>query len=641
MPTTTDIHEFIKRHDKHDLFDDQNPDVNLYGDEYRSGFIANRSEASDIQKELEAAFGSNVKISISDDRPNGPVQIVIDAKSLAQEYAARNHKQADVLADIRIKMDENQKRLPAMLAPGAKGEGLLKREQFMLSPKQVNAVRSKQLQMSLENIQKKKSGEAIDNVQASGLLLTSENTPELGPNDPIVMIGDNHEAIVLCEQLLLGEGGFGKVYLGQSLDTGDFCVIKELTAEGDKATFEFEHENQTLDELNLLIDTMATFHQGQDKKYSVQPLAWGQDFEQHLKADEVVDDPDGVELYARYDEYPFDERLEMYIQALEKIQAMHVAGWIHRDIKAANVVWDPQTRQARLVDMGMAEKMDDRGWVIDNRVLGTPQAIDPELIKEQIDGFEKTYSTKTDAYAAGVLGLELFSRETVYFGPDLLVPNIQDDDGNLLDDGLPRVFELSSTFLNDSDSLDEHQKQVSEQLKGLLEINPEKRSDLKTVIDNLNKIQQQMKADANLGQNQSTPTAAPPTAATPDLDLAPLVAALPPTPPAKEQKSSTGMLQAFDRQTRSPLQKYATQVHSLLDKENRPENLADRVADVTVDLKVAQAKGDYSGKPFSPNDKQRAKTAFNIVVDAVQHTRAYQKGHSRIEAPPAKSTPRT
>ena len=104
MPTTEDIHDFLKKHDKHGIFDDNNAEVVLYGDEYLSGYIPNLDQAEQIYAELQQALGDGVNVSITQDKPpRGPFQITVEAASIQKEMLARQQRVANTQNDILLK----------------------------------------------------------------------------------------------------------------------------------------------------------------------------------------------------------------------------------------------------------------------------------------------------------------------------------------------------------------------------------------------------------------------------------------------------------------------------------------------------------------------------------------------------------
>ncbi|MEA1889226.1 MAG: serine/threonine-protein kinase [Pseudomonadota bacterium] len=80
---------------------------------------------------------------------------------------------------------------------------------------------------------------------------------------------------------------------------------------------------------------------------------------------------------------------------------------VHRDIKAANVMYDPDSGQLKITDFGIARLTDSRRTKT-GMVLGTPSSMSPEQLRgKKLDG-------RTDLYSLGVLMFQLLTGRLPY-----------------------------------------------------------------------------------------------------------------------------------------------------------------------------------------------------------------------------------
>ena len=118
------------------------------------------------------------------------------------------------------------------------------------------------------------------------------------------------------------------------------------------------------------------------------------------------------ELYESGAELTLDEQLDVMVQVLKGLEAVHRAGIVHRDLKPANVFLTEQedgTLRARLLDFGISFTVDREQQVDDeassHRILaGTPEYMSFEQCEGRADIDERA-----DVHAIGVILYELFS----------------------------------------------------------------------------------------------------------------------------------------------------------------------------------------------------------------------------------------
>ena len=114
----------------------------------------------------------------------------------------------------------------------------------------------------------------------------------------------------------------------------------------------------------------------------------------------------GGEILERYAKrnapLPREEVAQIIMQIGDAVQAAHAAGIVHRDLKPDNVMYDPETRQVKLLDFGIAaatdtapdERLTRAGFFVGTLMYVAPEALSGELVTPAAD----QYSLATIAY---------------------------------------------------------------------------------------------------------------------------------------------------------------------------------------------------------------------------------------------------
>jgi len=110
-----------------------------------------------------------------------------------------------------------------------------------------------------------------------------------------------------------------------------------------------------------------------------------------------------LEKYAkRQGPLPADEVAAIVTQIADAVQAAHAVGIVHRDLKPENVMYNPATRQVKLLDFGIAtdtdmapeERLTRAGFFVGTLMYVAPEALSGELVGPAAD----QYSLATIAY---------------------------------------------------------------------------------------------------------------------------------------------------------------------------------------------------------------------------------------------------
>jgi serine/threonine-protein kinase len=99
---------------------------------------------------------------------------------------------------------------------------------------------------------------------------------------------------------------------------------------------------------------------------------------------------------------PFDEVATIVMQIADAVHAAHAVGIVHRDLKPDNVMYDPATRQVKLLDFGIAtdtdmapeQRLTRAGFFVGTLMYVAPEALSGELVSPAAD----QYSLATIAY---------------------------------------------------------------------------------------------------------------------------------------------------------------------------------------------------------------------------------------------------
>jgi len=120
--------------------------------------------------------------------------------------------------------------------------------------------------------------------------------------------------------------------------------------------------------------------------------------------------------------YDNNQRLGMFYRIIEEVSKLHKVGYLHNDLKEANIIINMTTKTVALIDFGEVLRIDDCGK--NNRFKGSPLYSAPEVLKGYPDDNERTifyklffgkdsseggfgqaeFSTKSDVFSLGLMG---------------------------------------------------------------------------------------------------------------------------------------------------------------------------------------------------------------------------------------------
>lgn len=180
----------------------------------------------------------------------------------------------------------------------------------------------------------------------------------------------------------LGAGGMGEVYVAHDALLNETVALKTIATSlaGDSAVERFRREAQAARRISH--PNVVRIHDiGQDGGLTF------------ISMEYVVGETLGQRVH-RMGILDLDTLKPIALQLCSALQAAHVAGVIHRDLKPDNILLDGRG-QVRVIDFGLARLDTNDGLTVTGTVMGTPNFMAPEqMLAQAVD-------ERTDIYALG------------------------------------------------------------------------------------------------------------------------------------------------------------------------------------------------------------------------------------------------
>ncbi|MCD7448463.1 hypothetical protein HAX54_042597 [Datura stramonium] len=189
---------------------------------------------------------------------------------------------------------------------------------------------------------------------------------------------------------LLGRGTFGHVYLGFNRENGQMCAIKEVKVVSDDQT-----SRECLKQLNQEIILLSNLTHPNIVRY------YGSELDEETLS-VYLEYVSGGSIYKLLQEYgPFREPvIQNYTrQILSGLSFLHARNTVHRDIKGANILVDPNG-EIKLADFGMAKHITSCSSVLSFK--GSPYWMAPEVVMNT-----SGYGLAVDIWSLGCTILEM------------------------------------------------------------------------------------------------------------------------------------------------------------------------------------------------------------------------------------------
>jgi serine/threonine protein kinase len=215
------------------------------------------------------------------------------------------------------------------------------------------------------------------------------------------------ESLTICgrytventETALLGEGGMGKVFLGQDTESGKHVAIKTLHTHKPETLERFQREGEILRQL--------------DHPNIVKMLDAVEEAGKHYLIMEYVAGGDLNDLLEKEGQLSIEDTLAIAIELADALTRAHHLNAIHRDIKPANVLI-AEDNTPRLKDLGIAHFQGDLRLTEEGALIGTIPYLSPEgCMGGGLDA-------RSDIWSFGVLLYELLTGEIPFKGENAM-----------------------------------------------------------------------------------------------------------------------------------------------------------------------------------------------------------------------------
>jgi serine/threonine protein kinase/Tfp pilus assembly protein PilF len=207
---------------------------------------------------------------------------------------------------------------------------------------------------------------------------------------------------------LIGEGGFGRVYLAERREPMVQRVAIKIIKPGmdsRSVIARFEQERQALAVMDH--PNVAKVLDG-----GMTPIVSASGGRPYFVMEHVKGEP--ITVFCDRQRLTISQRLELFATVCDAVQHAHMKGIIHRDIKPSNILVAPvkegPTPIVKVIDFGVAKAIshiltENTIFTERGQLIGTPEYMSPE----QAEMGATDIDTRADVYSLGVLLYELLS----------------------------------------------------------------------------------------------------------------------------------------------------------------------------------------------------------------------------------------
>jgi len=219
------------------------------------------------------------------------------------------------------------------------------------------------------------------------------------PEELARALGDEFEII-----RVLGSGSAATVYLARERALSRLVAIKVMNpalAADETARRRFEREARAAASLLDNPNVVAVHRYGRlpdETPYMVMRFVKGRTMEERLKAEGRLS---------------VEQAVDALRSVVDALALAHSKGFVHRDVRPGNVLWDEEAGRALLTDFGIAAVLatgsaEGTRLTMAGELIGNPRYLSPEQLMDQ------DVTEMADIYAVGILGYELLTGEGPY-----------------------------------------------------------------------------------------------------------------------------------------------------------------------------------------------------------------------------------
>lgn len=198
----------------------------------------------------------------------------------------------------------------------------------------------------------------------------------------------------------LGRGGMGIVFKAMQRDKDRACALKVITASPQVSPAQinrFVQEGRSAAQLNHP-HIVRVYDCGRHRNFFYIAMEFLQG---RALSDFVKDKPERETL------------LDIFDNLLDAVEYAHQAGVVHRDLKPQNIFIEEPSRQAKLIDFGLAKDFTHGlELTVPGQILGSPFYLSPE----QTRGESHKVDGRSDVFALGVILYELVTGRRPFTG---------------------------------------------------------------------------------------------------------------------------------------------------------------------------------------------------------------------------------